>query len=299
MTTVFEYSQKNILVIPQSLHYMSDVDVLIENGHSGIFYKNLDRDLKDVEFYTNFPCVIYIKSGREFITTSDDITHELKAQTAIFLPQGIHLHSDYVKLTENLKAYLVFFTTDLFSIFIGAVGTVKSIKTKRSSLVKVQCDSLLEEYFQSIHQMQKNHCMAAALVNIKLLELLHLLYFYDKRILNAVQQSGEQTQIPKRNLARLLSSNDVLKLGVTDLANLSGRSISTFSRDFKALYGVPPKRWLQNRRLDRAGELLQTGDFTVTQIAADLGYENVSHFIKAFKEKYEMTPNKYKQTVDG
>ena len=36
-------------------------------------------------------------------------------------------------------------------------------------------------------------------------------------------------------------------------------------------------------------------ELTVTHVAADLGYENVSHFIKSFKEKYKITPKQLKQ----
>ena len=44
----------------------------------------------------------------------------LAARTAIFLPRGLNLHSDYVKVTENLKAYLIFFTDDVLTDFISA-----------------------------------------------------------------------------------------------------------------------------------------------------------------------------------
>ena len=76
MKTVSEYSQRNILIIPQSLYDMSDIQQLIYDGNSGIFYKDLKQDLVDVEFYTNIPCVVYIEGGQETITTSDNKTHE-------------------------------------------------------------------------------------------------------------------------------------------------------------------------------------------------------------------------------
>ncbi|PAJ76253.1 hypothetical protein CJF42_00750 [Pseudoalteromonas sp. NBT06-2] len=49
-------------------------------------------------------------------------------------------------------------------------------------------------------------------------------------------QSNQASNPPKRNLTRLLNSSDTLKLSISDLANLSGRSISTFTRDFKSIY---------------------------------------------------------------
>ena len=295
MGTVLEYSKKNILVIPQSLYGMSDIEPLLHHGNSGFFYKDLEHDLVDVEFYTNIPCVVYIESGQETITTSDNEMHELPAQTAIFLPQGINLNSDYVKTTENLKAYLVFFTDDVITDFISAEKPNEITNGYQSELLKIHCGNLVQEYFRSIQLLRQQGCNSAALVRIKLLEFLHLLNFYDKGIVQAVLQSKAASRSPKRNLERLLKNSDTLKLTINDLANLSGRSVSSFTRDFKVIYGMPPKQWLNNKRLARANQLLLNTELTVTHVAADLGYENVSHFIKSFKDKYKITPKKFKQ----
>jgi AraC-like DNA-binding protein len=295
METVAHYSQKNILVIPQSLYFMSDIKLLIQLGNSGVFYKNLESDLKNIEFYTNIPCVIFIESGKETITCAENKTHELCENTAIFLPQGINLHSDYVKTTENLKAYLVFFTQELLIDFIDTKNQVVRQNTVITEFLKIKCGNLIEGYFHSVQQLHKQGCNSPALIRIKLLELLHLLNFYDNRIFQAVIQSNKNARSPKRNLKRLLNNNDTLKLTIKDLANLSGRSISGFNRDFRAIYATPPKQWLQNKKLDQANQLLMNTDLSVTHIAADLGFDNVSHFIKIFKQKYKTTPKQFKQ----
>ncbi len=295
MKTVLEYSQKNILIIPQSLSGMSDIQQLIHDGNSGVFYKDLKQDLVDVEFYTNVPCVVYIESGQETITTSNNKTHELPVRTAIFLSQGLNLHSDYVRITENLKAYLVFFTDDVLTDFISTKKTNEINKGVNPELLKIECGSLIEVYFNSIQLLKQQGGNTPALVRIKLLEFLHLLSLYDERIFQAAFQSMQASSSPKRNLTRLLNNSNTLKLTISDLANLSGRSTSTFTRDFKAIYDIPPKQWLQNKRLDRAYEQLTNTELTVTHVAADLGYENVSHFIKSFKEKYKITPKQLKQ----
>ncbi len=295
MKTVSEYSEKNILVLPQSLYAMTDVVALLHNVNSGFFYKNLAHDLVDVEFYTNIPCIIYIEGGQETITTFDNKRYELHANTAIFLPQGINLHSDYVKTTTALKAYLIFFEDDVITDFLSTAKTVEITKGYQPQLLKIQCDDLIKMFFKSIQLLAKHGSNSAALVKIKLLELLYLLAICDNDIFQAILQSKQVTSLPKRNLTRLLTKNETLKLTIRDLANLSGKSISTFTRDFKATYNMTPKQWLKDKRLARAYELLTDTDLTVTHVAADLGYENVSHFIKSFKGKYKITPKQFKQ----
>lgn len=85
-------------------------------------------------------------------------------------------------------------------------------------------------------------------------------------------------------------------LTVQDFAHLTGRSLSTFTRDFKSLYGMPPKQWLTSYRLAFAKSQLSNPGYvsSVTELAAELGYQNTSHFISAFKVQYGVTPKQYR-----
>jgi len=295
MKSISNYSEKNILVIPQSLYGMTDVVPLLDSTNSHIFYKSLEHDLTDVEFYTNTPCLVYIESGQETITTSENKTYELHAKTAIFLSQGINLHSDYVKTTTDLKAYLVFFEDDVIDSYLTTVKPITKDKNHKAELLKIQCDELINIYFNSVQLLTNRGNNSKALIKIKLLELLHLLTIYNADFYQNILHSKKQTSLPKRNITRLLNNSNTLKLTIKDLANLSGKSISTFSRDFKSLYNMTPNKWLQEKRLARAHKLLIDTDLSVTHIASDVGYENVSHFIKSFKSKYKITPKQFKQ----
>ena len=295
MKTILEYSQNNVMLIPHALYAMSDVDPLMFDGNSGVFYKVLKYDLVDVEFFTNIPCLIYVETGCEIITTSDNKVFELSAGKAFFLPQGISFHSDFVNTTGNLKAYLVFFSDDVITRFIGSKKVKEVNKNNQYKQLEIQCDRQIEVYFHSLQLFKKRGYNSSEILKVKLLELLHLLSLYDEDVLFSVLQSKKTHKSTKRNLMRLLSEDNIFRLTVNDLASLSGKSLSTFTRDFKALYDIPPKQWLQSKRLARGNELLLNTELTVTHIAADLGYENVSHFIKSFKDKYKITPKQFKQ----
>jgi AraC-like DNA-binding protein len=86
-------------------------------------------------------------------------------------------------------------------------------------------------------------------------------------------------------------------LSVQDFARLTGRSPSSFNRDFKRQFGTTPHQWLIDARLDRAMELIQSTQMTVTEVALEIGYDNVSHFIKAFKTKYGQTPKQARSKI--
>jgi len=283
-----------MLVIPQTLFSMKDCQVLLQHGNSIIFHKNLAEDLTDVEFYVNTPCIIYIEQGMETITTYDNQCFQIKEKTAVFFPQGINLYSDYVNTSENLIAYLIFFEKELVVDFLRTKKSKELSPIVDSGLLTLTCGEEIPNYLNSIKLLGKHQLMSAELVNVKLLELLHLLTLRNNKLISAMHDSINKVAVPKRNLQRLLADKQVFKLTVADLANLSGRSYASFNRDFKALFDMPPKQWLQDKRLSYARTLLTDKSSSVTETAVELGYENVSHFINAFKGKYQTTPKQFK-----
>ena len=291
MNTIADYTKENVLVIPQALYGMQDVRIVMQQGNSAIFKKCLLKDLTDIEFYTNVPCFIYIESGFESLTTSDNQLLELRAQHGIFLPQGLTLHSDFVRETKELRAYLVFFDEQIVTSFLKTVSHSSKEKVDDVDYCLIQeKNAVFESFFHSFQQ----EIASQEYNGIKLLELLHLISWqdHDDNLLPLLLKMSRKS--PKRNLVRLLNNQDCLKLTVSDLAQISGRSLSSFNRDFKQFYQVPPKKWLQDKRLSYARELLDDEARTVTDVAVEVGYENISNFIKAFKSKYGQTPKQIK-----
>ena len=69
-------------------------------------------------------------------------------------------------------------------------------------------------------------------------------------------------------------------------------SISKLNRIFRAMYGTSLHAYVQQMRLEYSAKLLMSG-YNVTESATRAGYNNMSYFAKAFKEKYQISPKKY------
>jgi len=67
-------------------------------------------------------------------------------------------------------------------------------------------------------------------------------------------------------------------------------SLSTFKRNFISEYSVSPGKWLQEKRLQRAKEILLEGELKASDIYWDFGYSNLSNFSIAFKNKFGISP---------
>ena len=293
MPTVFEYTQNNVLVIPQALFAMDDVTVIASHQNSAIFYKHLALDLKDIDFYTNTPCFIYIESGQEILTDIDNNTIILTAGSAIFLSKGLMLNSNFVKKAASLKAYLVFFDEEVVSAYLSSnLRSNQRLKTNSNVIASFYKKENVEEFLDFFTSFQVNLKEPNYLAT-KLLELLHLIVwrFEDMCVLSILLK---QCRSEKVSLTELLNKQDVVYLTVTDLAKISGQSISSLNREFKSQFNVTPKQWLLAKKLSHAKLLLERKDVSVTEVAFSVGYENVSSFIKAFKNKYGVTPKQIK-----
>lgn len=82
---------------------------------------------------------------------------------------------------------------------------------------------------------------------------------------------------------------------VDDMAAAASMSRSTYGRKFRALMGIVPTDMLRDLRLQRAGELIDTTDLNISQVAYEVGFSDPHYFGKCFKAYYQMTPSEYKQ----
>jgi AraC family transcriptional regulator, exoenzyme S synthesis regulatory protein ExsA len=291
--TLAQYCENNILDIPKALFEMRDVIPMLFNDGSSIFYKDLERDLVNIEFHTRVPCVVYIQTGKEIITTCHNESFEVGPGEAIFLPKGLNLYSDYIHEENGLTAYLVFFGSEVLSRFLSAGPTPSLSITNEQAIHKIEVHRIIQEFFTSLHSVYDSLNNSPHLLQLKLLELLYLLDIHDdgnlRKSLLAVQRGSK-----KRNIKRLMDQYAVSDMTAKELAALSGRSLSSFNRDFKTIYGTTPKQWLIEQRMTHAHSLLAKKQWSVTDAAIETGYSNVSHFIAAFKKKYGKTPYQIK-----
>ncbi|GAC17531.1 hypothetical protein GARC_0550 [Paraglaciecola arctica BSs20135] len=83
-------------------------------------------------------------------------------------------------------------------------------------------------------------------------------------------------------------------LKVRDMAEKSAMTERTFYRKFTDEVGCTPSKFLENRRLFRAKQLLETGS-VVKSVCTDVGYKSVLGFRNAFEAKYGLSPALYKR----
>ena len=89
---------------------------------------------------------------------------------------------------------------------------------------------------------------------------------------------------------KVITSKIHSNLKLEELAFLCNMSLSTFKRHFTNEYDMSPGKWFQDKRLQKAKKILQKGDLKPSDIYLDFGYNNLSNFSIAFKNKFGLNP---------
>jgi AraC-like DNA-binding protein len=92
---------------------------------------------------------------------------------------------------------------------------------------------------------------------------------------------------------KLMKENSHLNFTSEELAKTAGMSLSTFKREFKKQFGISPGKWLREQRLYRAKIMLKNPDKNISDIAFELGYNDVAAFSKAFKSETGYSPSEF------
>ena len=79
-------------------------------------------------------------------------------------------------------------------------------------------------------------------------------------------------------------------LKVEEIAFLCNMSLSTFKRHFKEEFQASPGKWLLDKRLEKAKILMEQRDVKASDVYLEIGYNNLSNFSTAFKNKFGISP---------
>ena len=83
-------------------------------------------------------------------------------------------------------------------------------------------------------------------------------------------------------------------LSVADLARAAHLSPAHFSREFRRAFGESPHQYLLTRRLERAGALLRTTDWSVARVCMAVGLTSVGSSTTSFRRMFGRTPTAYR-----
>ncbi len=162
---------------------------------------------------------------------------------------------------------------------------------------RVENDVALQAFFQSMRTyFSSQEKPSEPLLRLKVKELIvGILTGGRNRALAAYLRTLAESDA--LSVAEIMETNYRYNLSLEEYAKLCHRSLSSFKRDFKRQYSEAPGKWLLGRRLDYSAGLLRSSQLNVTEIAFESGFEDVSHFSRVFKDRFNVAPLAYRQSA--
>jgi AraC-like DNA-binding protein len=91
-----------------------------------------------------------------------------------------------------------------------------------------------------------------------------------------------------------IQSNMYSNLSIDELARLCHLSTSSFKRKFKDTFSTSPKKYISQKKVEKAANLLKTDDSRISDIAFDVGFDSVATFNRNFTSIYGKSPSEYR-----
>ncbi|WP_311182598.1 helix-turn-helix domain-containing protein [Hymenobacter volaticus] len=147
---------------------------------------------------------------------------------------------------------------------------------------------LLDSFFASLlPYLELENKLQEKLVAVKTEEAIEILRSLDPQSDSVLADFSE---VGKIDLAEFMETNYMFNIPLAKFSQLTGRSLTTFKRDFKKAFQLSPQRWLTQKRLALAHHHLVEKQRKPVELYQEAGFENLSHFSYAFKKQFGYPP---------
>lgn len=177
--------------------------------------------------------------------------------------------------TERLKQY--YDQLNIMPVKNGQQG----IRSFTEHPLLQSCLASLVPYFEIQEQFPED------IAALKITEAITILRKIDRSIDGIL---GNFEEPGKTDLVGFMEKNFMFNMPMEKFGYLTGRSLTTFKRDFKKAFQTTPQRWLTQKRLELAHFQFTQKKSKPIDVCYEVGFENLSHFSHAFKKQFGYAP---------
>ena len=234
--------------------------------------------------------LIWFISGETKIIQADS-TFYFKTGDIFLIPRNLLATIiNYPKNGQPHKTVVMHLSTERLKRFYEKIDVEKT-HTAEQKIYSFSNHPLLESclasvipYFDMKGEFPEN------IASLKIIEAISILREIDKNVDKVLANFDKPGKV---DLISFMERNFMFNMPMEKLGYLTGRSLSTFNRDFKKHFNTTPQKWLTEKRLQFAYYQLAEKKKKPSEIYLEVGFEDLSHFSFAFRKKYGLSPNQY------
>ncbi len=193
--------------------------------------------------------------------------------------------------TEEYRSISIYFDEKALKDFSIKYDIHPDKKNDGPAFIGLKKEAVLTGFLRSLipYEALTEDPSASPILQLKQEEALLMLLRYDPELKNMLFDFSVPQKI---DLEAFMEKNYHFNVSLERFAYLTGRSLSTFKRDFEKIFGQTPSRWLLHRRLKEAHYLIANKGRSASDVYLDLGFEDLSHFSYAFKKQFGTAPSR-------
>ena len=246
----------------------------------------------------NEACFFYVLEGLNNSYSEEELV-TLNKDEAVLMKCGNYIYEGFSdNKTGEFGFIAIHFNPEiLLKIYKNDVPSFLKEKNKRTynqNMTVLKSDILIKKYIESlIFYFENPEIVTEDLIILKMKEIILLLL--NTKNGNSVLEIMHNLFMHKSfSFKEVIEAHVFSSISISDLAQLTNKSLASFKRDFKSIYNDSPGNYIKNKRLERAASYLKLADNSISDIAFDCLFSSLSHFSKSFKEKYNQTPSDYR-----
>ena len=242
-----------------------------------------------LHYHEDYYEIIIVTNGNIESNVGDNSFHQSRKDVTIIRPGVSHS----VEGTDESEHFNIAVKADRFERFLAGKDAVKNALSKREYLTVGLSDNEFDYLTDCIGRIDEDCStslslsLAEAVISVILIAVMGAEFQPSMQVYNAKYYCRDAIAKMENGTAQFKSAGDIYALYPV--------SHTSFIDEFKNLTGKTPSEYLRHIKLVRAEELLINTSRSVLDIAYEVGYDSMSHFIKCFKAKYGMTPLKYRK----
>ena len=249
---------------------------------------SFEDKLFKTELMFDYHMLVWFISGETKIIQAD-AEHVFGAGDIFLIPRNqLATIINYPKNGQPHKAVVMHLSTERLKEYYKN----KKIDLPREPLNKVrsfQRHPLLESCLASlIPYFEMREEFPEEIASIKITEAISIIRTIDKEIDRVLANFEEPGKI---DLASFMEKNFMFNMPMEKFGYLTGRSLTTFKRDFQKAFNMTPQRWLTRKRLELAHYHFSEKKKKPTEVYFEVGFENLSHFSHAFRKHFGYPPS--------
>lgn len=196
--------------------------------------------------------------------------------------------------TEECEVIAVYLYPELLKVIYKDEVPSFLLTTKIQPPKKFISNQLIEQYMNGLAiYFESPEAFDEELGILKLKELMMILLKSENH-LNIRKLLSDIFTPVNVEFKQAIKQNIFNPLSMEQLAFICHMSLSKFKREFKKAFDDTPAHYIKHKRLAHAASRLLCGDDSITDIAFECGFQDITTFSSIFKEKYHITPREYR-----